>query len=131
MSILAETALSGDTNESLRSERYLEVTAGISLTTIRKTLFISEDLPFVVELFLTGRAFDYDEYFEFSAQSYSPDTTYEVYNAITGEKIEIDLNDPLYDEVREQIEACLKEKAENALDNEVGDGKSPDSKQKA
>ncbi|TLX16018.1 hypothetical protein [Rhizobium sp. MHM7A] len=102
LSILAQAELSGETGEGLSSKKYLEVTAGVALTTHRKTLFLSEDLNFVAELYLDGVAWDFDEYFEFSRNGIN--TTYEVYNAITGEKVEIDINDPTLSEARANIE---------------------------
>lgn len=106
MCVLAETEMSGETEQGLSSKRYVEISAGISLTTFRKALFISADVNFVCELFLTGSAIDYEEYFEFSDSDTS--TTYEVYNAITNERVEIDLYDPSWAELKEIIERRLE-----------------------
>ena len=109
MSILAQAELTGETEGGLSSKKYLEVTAGIVLTTGRKTLFLSEDLNFVAELFLDGCAIDYEEYFEFNPSKFGE--SYEVYNAITGETVEIDLNDPALAEAKANI-TLKKEKRE-------------------
>jgi hypothetical protein len=101
LSILAQAELSGETEAGLSSKKYLEVTAGIVLTTGRKTLFLSEDLNFVAELFLDGSAIDYEEYFEFTKSMFRE--TYEVYNAITGDKVDIDINDPALADAKASI----------------------------
>jgi hypothetical protein len=110
LSILSQAELSGETEAGLSSKKYLEVTAGVVLTTGRKTLFLSEDLNFVAELFLDGVAWDYEEYFEFSRDGI--DTTYEVYNAFTGEKVEIDINDPSLSEAKSNIESRQQQREE-------------------
>lgn len=115
--VLAQAELGGETDDGLRSKRYLEITAGIALTTHRKTLFISEDLSFVVELFLAGTAWDYEEYFEFSRSQ--PNTTYEVYNAVTGEKVEVDINDPAFAEVKKSIEFRLEQEKKHRQGGEA------------
>lgn len=106
--ILAKAALDGETGEGLSSKKYLEITAGVALTTHRKTLFLSEDLNFVAELFLDGVVWDFDEYFEFSRDGIN--ATYEVYNAITGDKVEIDINDPTLSAAKANIEYRQKQR---------------------
>ena len=103
MGVLAQAELSGDTAAGLSSNKYLEVSAAIVLTTGRKTLFLSEDLNFVAELFLDGCAIDFKEYFEFRRSTLSEDYAYEVYNAITGEKVEIDIDHPALAEAKANI----------------------------
>jgi hypothetical protein len=110
MCILAEAKLGGETGPGLSSKIYLEITAGISLTTGRKTLFVTEDLHFVATLFFTGTAWDYKEYFEFSGSN--PNTTYEIYDVITGQKVEVDLDDPAFSDIKETMK-LLHEQKEN------------------
>lgn len=103
MSVLAQAELSGEIAAGLSSNKYLEVSAAIVLTTGRKALFLSEDLNFVAELFLDGCAIDFKEYFEFRRSTFSKNFAYEVYNAITGEKVEIDIDDPALAEAKANI----------------------------
>ncbi len=110
LSILAQADLSGDTQDGLSSTKYLEITAAITLTTGRKTLFLSEDLNFVAELFLDGSAIDFEEYFEFERSPFAD--SYEVYNAFTNEKVDIDINDPMLADAKENIEQKNAERAE-------------------
>ncbi len=102
MSVLAQAELSGEITAGLSSNKYLEVSAGVVLTTGRKALFLSEDLNFVAELFLDGCAIDFKEYFEFNRSTFR-ESSYEVYNAITGEKVDIDIDHPELAEAKANI----------------------------
>lgn len=104
MSILAGTFFTGDAQERLSAgSRYLQADAGIMLTTFRKTLFLSEDLNFVVQLFLEGVAYDHEEYFEFKRDKIG-NPTYEVYEAISQQRVDFDLNSPELAEAKSAIE---------------------------
>lgn len=85
--VLAQSRLSGELKGSLDSNIYLEVESAITLVTGRKTVFASPDLKFVSELFDTGQAVDFKEYFEFERIMHS-NVRYEIFDFATGEVVE-------------------------------------------
>lgn len=87
LSVLAQVCVMSDAGDALSDRANIDIEAAITLTTGRKTLFLSHDLDFVSELFMNGKAWDFREYFEFQRVQI-PGVEYEIYEVINGDAVQ-------------------------------------------
>lgn len=106
LSILGRVMVSGS-SDGITDRASFEAEAAISVGTWgRRTLFVTHDFAFAAEVLLDDYAEDFREYFELrkSFEVTKGRAHLEIYDVLTGERVEVNLDDPELADLKELLE---------------------------
>jgi hypothetical protein len=106
LSILGRVMVSGS-SDGVTDRASLEAEAAISVGAWgRRTLFVTYDLAFAAEVLLDDYAEDFREYFELrkSFEVTNGRAYLEVYDVLTGQRVEVNLDDPELSDLKALLE---------------------------